>query len=70
MRVPLTVAHLRRYLDGCQDDDPVVVFATLDDGSVLSVRELDVGTDQGGNDGEGVEVVIGWEPGDETVTRP
>ena len=54
----MTFAHLRRYLDGCRDDDLVVVFATLDDGSVLSVRELDVGTDHGGNDGEGVEVVI------------
>lgn len=68
--MPLTVADLRHYLDGCGDDDLVVVFTTLDDGSVLSVRELDVGTDQGGSDGEGVEVVTGWEPGDELIPRP
>lgn len=32
----------------------------------IGVDELNVGTDQGGRDGEGIEVVIDWEPGAET----
>lgn len=65
--MPLTVADLREFLDGCHPDDVVVVQATLGDGSALGVRELTVGTGQGGEDGNGFEVVIDWEPGDETT---
>ncbi len=46
MRVALTVRDLREYLKNCQDDDRVVVAATLADGAVLGVVDLDVGTDQ------------------------
>jgi hypothetical protein len=66
--VALTVERLRRYLDHCKPTDPVVVSATLADGSVLGVSDLNVGTGQGGPDGESVEVVIDWEPGAEVVT--
>lgn len=66
----LTVESIRRFLDDCEPTDPVVVWATLADGTVLGVSDLSVGTGQGGPDGEGVEVVIDWEPGAEVVTRP
>ena len=66
----LTVAALRRYLAACSPDDVVVVEATLADGSVIGVRNLNIGSGQGGRDGEGVEVIIDWEPGEEAITRP
>jgi hypothetical protein len=65
--MPLTVAALRRALGQCQPDDEVVLQATVADGSVIGVHELDFGFDQGGPNGEGVEVVIGWEPGAEVI---
>jgi hypothetical protein len=65
----LTVQELRAFLEECGDDDLVVVRATLADGSVLGADDLRVGTDQGGPDGEGIEVVLEWEPGAEVITR-
>lgn len=66
--MPLTVADLRQFLEKCQPHDIVVVTATLADGSVIDVRDLNIGTDQAGTDGEGIEVVIDWEPGTEVVS--
>jgi hypothetical protein len=68
--VPLTVRELRDVLATCGDDDLVVIAAALSDGAVIGVRDLLVGTDQGGIDGEGFELVVSWEPGTEVVTRP
>ena len=68
--MPLTVSELRQVLDTCLPDDEVVVAATLADGSAISVRELDLGTGQGGPDGECIDLVISWEPGAEAVARP
>ena len=53
----------------CGDDDLVVIAATLSDGAVTGVRDLLLGTDQGGVDGEGFELVVFWEPGTEEATR-
>lgn len=64
----LTVQELRALLENFGDDDLVVVRATLADGSVLGVTDLCVGTGQGGSDGEGIEVVLDWEPGAEVIT--
>lgn len=66
----MTVAELRTLLEECDDNDVVVVAATLGDGSVIYVTELNVGTRQGGPGGEGCEVVIDWEPGAEGLMRP
>lgn len=68
--MPLTVARLQSYLATCDPNDKVVVAATLGDGTVIGADDLNVGTDQGGPDGEGFEVVIDWEPGSEIITRP
>lgn len=48
----------------------MVVSATFADGTVVGVRDLELGTDQGGSDGEGIEVVISWSPWAEAVTSP
>ena len=45
--MPLTVGELRSFLGQCDDNDLVVVEATLADGSVLGVRELRAGAGQG-----------------------
>jgi len=65
----LTVGELRAFLENCADDDVVVVSGSLGDGSVVRVEDLNVGTDQGGPDGRGIEVVLDWEPGSESLTR-
>lgn len=67
----MNVGELREFLDRYgADDDVVVVAATLADGSVIGAQQLNVGTDQGGEDGEGIQVVIGWEDGTEYIERP
>jgi len=68
--MPLTVGELVRFLSHCQPHEEVVIEATLGDGSALGVQDLNVGLGQGGPDGEGYEVVIDWEPGAESITRP
>jgi hypothetical protein len=68
--MPLTVADVLQFLNTCRPEDLVVVQATIADGAAIGVRDLTLATDQGGSDGEGVEVVIGWEPGAEVLTRP
>lgn len=68
--MPMTVREMVEYLSGCDPEDHIVIAATLGDGSVIRVQEICVGTDQGGKVGEGIEVVIDWDPGAETVFRP
>lgn len=68
--MPITVRELREYLVSCDGHEEVVIEATLADGTAIGVRELDVGFGQGGSDGEGIEVVIGWDSGSEITTSP
>ena len=67
---PLSVAALQAFLAGCEADDLVVLEATLADGTAIGVYKLEVGTGQGGDDGQDLDVVLSWQPGAEVLTPP
>jgi hypothetical protein len=66
----MTVGELQAFLASFMSDDQVWIQGTLADGTVIGVRDIDVTSDQGGRDGDGVEVVLGWAPGAEVITPP